>query len=176
MSTYSALEDVPRMAAAIPEIRRTQTQLGDPDVMATNTSTRADDGRRPQQSQSMVGNQNQALAADVKAVSNVQPYEHLKAIVLTRKTVSERNRLQQLLNADEFGDRRPLQMLHRTPATRRQRLRKPTASRVLLAMPALKPRPCLGCCCGDAIREASGARRDLSTRSSLPPSLRCGLR
>lgn len=42
-----------------------------------------------------------------------RPYDHFKTIVLTRKTVSERSRLQQLLNAEELGDRRPSQLLHR---------------------------------------------------------------
>lgn len=41
-----------------------------------------------------------------------EPYEHFKAIVLTRKTILECSRLQQLLNAEELGDRRPSQ-LHR---------------------------------------------------------------
>lgn len=141
--------------------------------MATNTSPAAGNGTRPQQPQSALVNENQALTTDMEAVSNVQvrlppfwpknpavwftqvealfdlrritsqrvkylhvvstlpsevadefddvlsvphpsePYEHFKTIVLTRKTVSERSRLQQLLNAEELGDRRPSQMLHR---------------------------------------------------------------
>lgn len=141
--------------------------------MATNTSPTADNGTRPLQPQSTVGNENQALTADIEAVSNVQvrlppfwpknpavwftqvealfdlrritsqrvkylhvvstlpsevadefddvlsvphpsePYEQFKAIVLKRKMVSEHSRLQQLLNAEELGDRRPSEMLHR---------------------------------------------------------------
>ncbi|KAH6937428.1 hypothetical protein HPB50_000411 [Hyalomma asiaticum] len=34
-----------------------------------------------------------------------QPYDHFKGIVLMCKTVSEHSRLQQLLNAEELGDR-----------------------------------------------------------------------
>ncbi|KAM7282952.1 uncharacterized protein ISCGN_000149 [Ixodes scapularis] len=36
-----------------------------------------------------------------------------KAAILDRKTESERSRLQQLLNTEELGDRRPSQLLHR---------------------------------------------------------------
>lgn len=138
--------------------------------MATNTSTTADNSTQPQQPQSTVRNEDQAL--DVVAVSNVQvrlppfwpknpegwftqvealfylcritsqhvkylqvfstltsevadefdafsvlhpsePYEHFKAIIPMRKTVSGRSRLQQLLNAKELGDRRPSLLLHR---------------------------------------------------------------
>ncbi|XP_065288144.1 uncharacterized protein [Dermacentor albipictus] len=49
----------------------------------------------------------------MRAPHPAAPYDHFKAIVLTRKTVSERGRLQQLLNAEELGDRRPSQLLHR---------------------------------------------------------------
>ncbi|XP_037554853.2 uncharacterized protein LOC119431437 [Dermacentor silvarum] len=42
-----------------------------------------------------------------------RPYDHFKTIVLTRKALSERSRLQQLLNTEELGDRRPSQLLHR---------------------------------------------------------------
>ncbi|XP_050030402.1 uncharacterized protein [Dermacentor andersoni] len=49
----------------------------------------------------------------MRAPHPAAPYDHFKAIVLTRKTVSERSRLQQLLNAEELGDRRPSQLLHR---------------------------------------------------------------
>ncbi|CAN7938206.1 unnamed protein product, partial [Ixodes hexagonus] len=42
-----------------------------------------------------------------------EPYEQLKTTILDRKTTSERTRLQQLLAAEELGDRRPSQMLHR---------------------------------------------------------------
>ncbi|XP_070385769.1 uncharacterized protein [Dermacentor albipictus] len=49
----------------------------------------------------------------IRAPHPATPYDHFKAIVLTRKTVSKRSRLQQLLNAEELGDRRPSQLLHR---------------------------------------------------------------
>lgn len=41
------------------------------------------------------------------------PYDHLKAAIIQRKSESERSRLQQLLNTEELGDRRPSQLLHR---------------------------------------------------------------
>lgn len=40
-------------------------------------------------------------------------YDHLKATILARTTESESSRLRQLLNAQELGDRRPTQLLHR---------------------------------------------------------------
>lgn len=40
-------------------------------------------------------------------------YDHLKAAIHNRKIDSERSRLQQLLTAEELGDRRPSQMLRR---------------------------------------------------------------
>ncbi|CAN7938400.1 unnamed protein product, partial [Ixodes hexagonus] len=42
-----------------------------------------------------------------------EPYEQLKTTILAQKTTSERTRLQELLAAEELGDRRPSQMLHR---------------------------------------------------------------
>lgn len=39
-------------------------------------------------------------------------YDHLKSILLERTTASERSRIQQLLTAQELGDRRPSQLLH----------------------------------------------------------------
>lgn len=41
------------------------------------------------------------------------PYDHLKETILNRKTETERSRLQQLLTAEELGDRRPSQLLRR---------------------------------------------------------------
>lgn len=40
-------------------------------------------------------------------------YDNLKAAILTRKTASERSRLQHLLNMEELGDQRPSQLLRR---------------------------------------------------------------
>lgn len=40
-------------------------------------------------------------------------FDHLKRTILARKTESETSRLQQLLNTEELGDRRPSQLLHR---------------------------------------------------------------
>lgn len=39
-------------------------------------------------------------------------YDHLKGVLLERTTASERTRIQQLLTAQELGDRRPSQLLH----------------------------------------------------------------
>ncbi|XP_049269298.1 uncharacterized protein LOC125757647 [Rhipicephalus sanguineus] len=41
------------------------------------------------------------------------PYDHFKTTVLQRKSVSVRRRLQQLLNEEELGDRRPSELLRR---------------------------------------------------------------
>ncbi|CAN7979481.1 unnamed protein product [Ixodes pacificus] len=52
--------------------------------------------------------------ADILATPDpVNPFDQLKAAILDRKTESERSRLQQLLNTEELGDRRPSQLLHR---------------------------------------------------------------
>lgn len=40
-------------------------------------------------------------------------YDHIKEIILARKTASEASRIQQLLTTEELGDRRPSQLLHR---------------------------------------------------------------
>ncbi|KAG0434554.1 hypothetical protein HPB47_019018 [Ixodes persulcatus] len=40
-------------------------------------------------------------------------YDHLKTILLARTMTSESSRIQQLLTAEELGDRRPTQLLHR---------------------------------------------------------------
>ncbi|XP_042150251.1 uncharacterized protein LOC121838220 [Ixodes scapularis] len=40
-------------------------------------------------------------------------YNYIKRTILARKTESEASRLQQLLNTEELGDRRPSQLLHR---------------------------------------------------------------
>lgn len=39
-------------------------------------------------------------------------YDHLKSVLLTRTMATERSRIQQLLTAQELGDRRPSQLLH----------------------------------------------------------------
>lgn len=52
------------------------------------------------------------LADILDAPHPVAPYDHLKAAIIQRKSESERSRLQQLLNAEELGDRRPSQLLH----------------------------------------------------------------
>ncbi|XP_050030519.1 uncharacterized protein [Dermacentor andersoni] len=49
----------------------------------------------------------------MRAPHPAAPYDDFRAIVLTRKTVSERSRLHQLLNAGELRDCRPSQLLHR---------------------------------------------------------------
>ncbi|KAG0428216.1 hypothetical protein HPB47_024784, partial [Ixodes persulcatus] len=53
------------------------------------------------------------LADILAAPDPVNPFDQLKAAILDRKTESERSRLQQLLNTEELGDRRPSQLLHR---------------------------------------------------------------
>lgn len=40
-------------------------------------------------------------------------YDHLKTVLLARTRTSESSRIQQLLTAEELGDRRPTQLLHR---------------------------------------------------------------
>ncbi|KAM7284534.1 uncharacterized protein ISCGN_001628 [Ixodes scapularis] len=40
-------------------------------------------------------------------------YDYIKRTILAGKTESEASRLQQLLNTEELGDRRPSQLLHR---------------------------------------------------------------
>ncbi|XP_064467981.1 uncharacterized protein LOC135378810 [Ornithodoros turicata] len=55
------------------------------------------------------------IAIDVSDVISgppgTTPYDRLKAAVLQRTTLSERKRLQQLLTAEELGDRTPSQLL-----------------------------------------------------------------
>lgn len=42
-----------------------------------------------------------------------EPYEHLKSTLLKRTTESEQKRLEQLINGEELGDRKPSQLLRR---------------------------------------------------------------
>ncbi|XP_064479030.1 uncharacterized protein LOC135392240 [Ornithodoros turicata] len=57
------------------------------------------------------------IAAELDDVLATVPveraYDVLKAAILKRMEVSERARLQQLLNEEDLGDRKPSQMLHR---------------------------------------------------------------
>ncbi|CAN7944983.1 unnamed protein product, partial [Ixodes pacificus] len=53
------------------------------------------------------------LADILSTPGPVNPFDHLKAAILDRKSESERSRLQQLLTTEELGDRRPSQLLHR---------------------------------------------------------------
>ncbi|XP_064488375.1 uncharacterized protein LOC135400475 [Ornithodoros turicata] len=49
-------------------------------------------------------------------LSSIRPdnaYDTLKSAIVSRTTVSERARIQQLLTTEERGDRRPSQLLHR---------------------------------------------------------------
>ncbi|XP_064485123.1 uncharacterized protein LOC135397445 [Ornithodoros turicata] len=47
------------------------------------------------------------------APSPTTPYDQLKKALLQRTTASDRSRIQQLLSAEELGDRRPTQLLRR---------------------------------------------------------------
>lgn len=58
------------------------------------------------------------------------PYDHLKATLLQRTTTSERCRLQQLLSAEQLGDRTPSQLLRKMQALLGDRL--PTFDQALL--------------------------------------------
>ncbi|XP_064475635.1 uncharacterized protein LOC135389528 [Ornithodoros turicata] len=49
-------------------------------------------------------------------LSSIRPdnaYDTLKSAIISRSTISERARIQQLLATEELGDRRPSQLLHR---------------------------------------------------------------
>ncbi|KAH6931302.1 hypothetical protein HPB50_023501 [Hyalomma asiaticum] len=97
----------------------------------------------------------QEVAEVIAAPLNDAPYQRLKQRILDRTTTSESAPLRHLLTSEEFGDRRPSQLLNSM-----RQLEGSAVQRTLPATLAAVHSPSPGCCRG---RMSSYAQKERST-------------